>query len=147
MACFLKILATAVIAALLITGCSQKKSEDEGRKGESHMSFTNDGAWCWFSDPRAVYHEGNHRRTYSGWVDSTGNVVVGFYDHDDRKIETQILHHDLEKDDQDNPSFFIDSTGRLSVFYSKHATGTPVLWRGQNARKIFQNGSRFRNCS
>jgi hypothetical protein len=137
MACFLKIFATAVITALVITGCDQKKSEHEGRKGESHLSFTSDGAWCWFSDPRAVYHEGNHRRTYSGWVDSAGNIVVGFYDHDDRKIETQILHHDLERDDHDNPSFFIDSTGRLSVFYSKHATGTPIFMaRAKRAEDI-----------
>jgi hypothetical protein len=139
MAYFLKMFTTAVITALVITGCEQRKSDYEGRKGESHLSFTSDGAWCWFSDPRAVYHEGNHRRTYSGWVDSVGNVVVGFYDHDSKKIETQVLHHDLEKDDHDNPSFFIDSAGQLSVFYSKHATGTPIFMaRSKHAEDISQ---------
>lgn len=24
---------------------------------ESYVSFAGDGAWCWFSDPRAVYYE------------------------------------------------------------------------------------------
>lgn len=137
MTCILKIFATAIVTVMILSGCAQKKSGDESRKGESYLSFTTDGAWCWFSDPRAVYHEGNHRRTYSGWVDSVGNVVVGFYDHDAGKIETQILHPDFEMDDHDNPSFFIDSTGRLSVFYSKHARGTPIFMaRAKRAEDI-----------
>ena len=36
---------------------------------ESYQSLTLNGAWCWFSDPRAVYYEGLHNRTYAGWVD------------------------------------------------------------------------------
>src|ERR1041384_1876215 len=65
-------------------------------KGESYLSFTDNGAWCWFSDPRAIYFKGQHSRTYAGWVDSCGNIVVSFYDHDLKRIETNVLHKNLE---------------------------------------------------
>ena len=96
--------------------------------GESYLSFTGDGAWCWFSDPRALYYEGDHKRTYSGWVDSLGNIVVGFYDHESNEIKSHVLHEKLEKDDHDNPSFFMDSEGKLMVFYSKHSTGNSPIF-------------------
>ena len=40
------------------------------------------GAWCWFGDPRAVYYQGAHRRTYVGWIDRAGSIQVSSYDHD-----------------------------------------------------------------
>lgn len=95
-------------------------------KGEDYKSFTDNGAWCWFSDPRAIYFKGKHSRTYAGWVDSAGNILVGFYDHDLKRIETKVLHKNLEKDDHDNPSLFMDRQGKLMVFYSKHATTEPI---------------------
>jgi hypothetical protein len=106
-------------------------------KGESYLSFTEDGAWCWFSDPRAIYFKGKHSRTYAGWVDSSGSIVVGFYDHDLKRIETKILHKTLEKDDHDNPSLFIDRQGKLMVFYSKHAGTDPIyMVKGKKAEDI-----------
>lgn len=106
-------------------------------KGESYLSFTNNGAWCWFSDPRAIYFKGRHSRTYAGWVDSSGSIIIGFYDHKSKTIETQILHENLEKDDHDNPSLFIDTHGKLMVFYSKHATNEPMyMLRAKNAEDI-----------
>lgn len=103
-----------------------------------YISFTENGAWCWFSDPRAIYYEGEHKRTYSGWVDSLGNIVVGYYDHETKAVETIVLHERLEKDDHDNPSLMIDDSGKLRVFYSKHGTGNfPImLARAKKAEDI-----------
>ena len=36
--------------------------------------LTSSAAWSWFGDPRAVYHEGAHRRTYTGWVSRDGRT-------------------------------------------------------------------------
>jgi len=106
-------------------------------KGESYLSFTGNGAWCWFSDPRAIYFKGQHSRTYVGWVDSFGNIVIGFYDHDLKRIETKVLHKNLERDDHDNPSLFIDNQGELMVFYSKHASTEPIyMVKEKNAEDI-----------
>lgn len=127
------------LVLLILGSCSSHQPDDSKiAPGESFMSFTDDGAWCWFSDPRAVYYEGKHKRTYSGWVDSTGNIVVGYYDHNDRNVQTTVLHAAFEKDDHDNPSFIMDESGKLMVFYSKHATGnSPIfLARARNAEDI-----------
>lgn len=114
---------------LLISSCgTHLKTSADAAPGEAYRSFTLDGAWCWFSDPRAIYHAGKHQRTYAGWVDSAGNIAVGSYDHNDGAITLHILHEKLERDDHDNPSFFIDKEGRLMVFYSKHATGDSPIF-------------------
>jgi hypothetical protein len=39
--------------------------------GEAYSNFADDGAWCWFADPRAVYRQG---KIYGGWVDSQGSI-------------------------------------------------------------------------
>src|SRR5690606_17838632 len=114
----------AAIALVFLISCNPPGTgTHDVPPGEAYRSLTGDGAWCWFSDPRAVYYEGSHRRTYAGWVDSTGNIVVGYYDHETESIATHIVHAQFEKDDHDNPSFFMDADGKMMVFYSKHGTG------------------------
>lgn len=113
--------------ALIFGGCGNKAAlTGNGAPGESYPSLTANGAWCWFSDPRAIYYQGQHKRTYSGWVDSLGNIVVGYYDHETGNIETKILRERLQRDDHDDPSFLMDRDGRLMVFYSKHAGRSPI---------------------
>ncbi|GAB4429180.1 MAG: hypothetical protein OHK0039_47780 [Bacteroidia bacterium] len=97
-----------------------------GQDAETYRTLAFDGAWCWFSDPRAVYHEGRHRRTYAGWIDSYGDVTVGYLDHETGKIRTHVLHDGLEVDDHDNPALIFDPTGRLLVFFSKHSSRSPI---------------------
>ena len=125
---------------LFFSSCSQQREERPAHipTGEAYLSFTQDGAWCWFSDPRAVYYDGVHRRTYSGWVDSLGNIVTGFYDHDEKTFQKRVLHENFEKDDHDNPSFLIDQTGKVLVFYSRHGTGnSPIfLAHSKNAEDL-----------
>ncbi len=94
--------------------------KETGTHSEAYRSFTFNGAWCWFSDPRAVYYEGNHKRTYSGWIDNFGDVHVGYYDHDNQQIESRTIFNDLEVDDHDNPSILLDEEGHLLVFFNSH---------------------------
>jgi len=89
--------------------------------GETYRSLTRNGVWCWFSDPRAVYHEGQKKATYAGWVNGFGDIVVAAYDHATGKIDTAVLHEKLEVDDHANPSILVRQDGRLLVFYSKHS--------------------------
>ncbi|MEO5602712.1 MAG: BNR-4 repeat-containing protein [Cyclobacteriaceae bacterium] len=143
-ACTYSLLRTFIHLLLLLMGlsaCLDKPHTERLPKGEDHISFTENGAWCWFSDPRAIYYEGEYNRTYSGWVDSLGNVVIGFYDHREKTIETHILHRDFEKDDHNNPSFFMDPDGRLMVFYSKHATGSEPIFLAR--AKLSENISQW----
>lgn len=77
-----------------------------------------DGAWCWFSDPRSVHVRG---RTFTGYVTSTGDIVVSAYNHATRAWDRQVLMSRFEVDDHDNPSLLVHRDGRLSVFWSGHA--------------------------
>src|ERR1700712_1889898 len=50
------------------------------------------GAWCWFADPRAVELAG---RTYVGWLDEHGNVLVATYDAAGLNRRTVIVRRSL----------------------------------------------------
>ena len=64
--------AAAIVAVAAGPGASAAATREE-RLGS--------GAWSWFGDPRAVHHEGRHRRTYVGWISPHGEVQVMSYDH------------------------------------------------------------------
>lgn len=91
------------------------------RPANQWADFTGDGAWCWFSDPRAVYYEGKRNQTFAAWVSSDGSIMIGAYDHDSGKVSEAVLHERLEVDDHDVPSILIRADGRLMVFYSRHS--------------------------
>lgn len=112
-----------------------KLTGNTGQDSESYRSFTFNGSWCWFTDPRAVYYEGKYKRTYSGWVDNYGNIIVGSYDHGTGQITTHILEKNLEIDDHDHPSILFDGEGKLLVFFNRHGYGSsPVAPPGFLAR-------------
>jgi hypothetical protein len=127
---------SSIIIGLTFSACKQNSESTRAQAGESYMSFTDDGAWCWFSDPRAIYFHGKYRRTYAGWIDHAGNVTVGFYDHDHESIETTIVHKELEVDDHDNPALFIDNDGKLWLTYSKHSGDRIYLVKAKNPEDV-----------
>ncbi len=86
--------------------------------GEAFADFTNDGGWCWFSDPRAVSRDG---KTFTGWVTEDGSIEAACLDHATRKVTTATLHEKYERDDHNNPSFLFLPDGRLRAFYTKHS--------------------------
>jgi hypothetical protein len=132
-----------VIAAFIACTCNPPRPTTSALAGESYPTLTNDGAWCWFSDPRAVNFSGKYNRTYTGWVDSSGNIVVGSYDHDSKEIQTHVIHPKLQKDDHNNPALFMDARGKLMAFYSKHATTDPIyVVQAKNPENISEWESR-----
>ncbi len=108
---------------------------------EIYPSFTFDGAWCWYSDPRAVYYEGIHKRTYSGWVDRYGDIHVGYYDHETGVTDTRVIFDGLQVDDHDNPSILFDEKGKLLIFFTRHSGSIPhYLCRSTEAEDITSIG-------
>ena len=85
--------------------------------GGGFTTFASDGAWCWFSDPRAIYRNG---KIYAGWITSDGSVQIGAMTPATGAVQTATLTAKFEKDDHDNPSLLFLPDGRLAVFYSKH---------------------------
>ena len=105
-----------MVASLCLVGCREPTPQIE-----APTVFAANGAWCWFSDPRAIYHSGVQEQTFAGWVDDAGNIVVGAFDHREGSLTTHIVHDTLEVDDHANPSLLIRPDGHLMVFYSKHS--------------------------
>lgn len=82
--------------------------------------FAEDGAWCWFQDPRAVYVNGIRERTYAQWVTHDGMLQVGAFDHQTGQVETYTLKGHWHADDHNVGSFIVLPDKRLMVFYAQH---------------------------
>jgi len=92
-----------------------KHDNKTGVDAESYASFAVDGAWCWFSDPRAVYYQGKYKRTYAGWIDHYGDVHIGYFDHGTGRIDSRVIYDGLQADDHDNPTIMFDEKGYTQI--------------------------------
>lgn len=94
-----------------------------------------DAAWCWFSDPRAVYHKGDHERIYYGYINSKGDVMIGARNQKTGQTKTFNLHPELQVDDHNVPSILFLPDGKLLVFYTHH-NGKFFMRKSKNAEDI-----------
>jgi len=92
----------------------------QAQRAEDYKTIAADGAWCWFSDPRAVYHQGEYERTYTGFVTSKGDIVVAAQDHGTGEGSTKLIYPQLQVDDHTNPSILVLPEGHLMLFFTKH---------------------------
>jgi ribosomal protein S18 acetylase RimI-like enzyme len=92
------------------------------------LTVTDDGAWCWFQDPRAVFIDGEFRRTYAQWVTTEGTLEVGVYDHDSDSLWSINLRDDWGANDHNVGSFLVLPDRRLMAFHAQH-NGTGLFSR------------------
>ncbi|MBT7084619.1 MAG: hypothetical protein HN931_00395 [Desulfobacterales bacterium] len=97
-----------------------KSKSASGDVANFKQEFTNDAAWCWFQDPRAVYISGQRNRTYAGWMTKDGKLQIGAYDHDNGSIEIVTLKEKWDVNDHNNNSFLVLPDNRIMVFYARH---------------------------
>ena len=113
-----------LLISFLCTACSLT-SENESSLELSSFSqetetLTDDGVWCWFSDPRAIYHHGEKEKIYFGYINSKGDVCIGSRNLISGENESFVLHDTLEIDDHNVPSILILPDGKIMTFYSEH---------------------------
>jgi hypothetical protein len=114
-----KTVSLCAIAALVVF--SAVRTHAALPKGpDAFPSFTNDGVWTWYGEPKAVYFEGTHKRTYVGWTSQTGKESVAYYDHETGQTKVKVLQKSYGKDDHDHPSLIMRPDGRLLVFNTGH---------------------------
>jgi len=94
-----------------------QKQNNNGYPGEQYQTLSDNGAWCWFSDPRAVSLNG---KVYTGWVSCEGNIMVGSYNKKTGEIKTKDLYPKFNHDDHAAPSFLILPDKRIMVFFTSH---------------------------
>ena len=80
--------------------------------------LTRDGAWCWFSDPRAIMVNG---KVIAGWVKSNGTVEAVQFDPESGDVHYDDLYFRLEYDDHDNPAFVTTADGKVLAMYTRHS--------------------------
>ncbi|MCE7060668.1 BNR-4 repeat-containing protein [Dyadobacter sp. CY343] len=80
--------------------------------------LTTDGAWCWFSDPRAIYTKNGNIVT--GWVTKSGDIVAASLNVKTADIQQKTLYSKLEIDDHDNPAFLELPDQQILTQYTWH---------------------------
>lgn len=83
-------------------------------------TLTVDGAWCWFADPRAIYHKGEKEQTYFAWVTRDGHIEIASYDHETGAYNEYRIWENFQADDHANPSMLIRDDGRIIIFMAAH---------------------------
>jgi hypothetical protein len=134
-----------LILNLLLLACStvtEEKTIDDSQAMKGKL-LIQDGAWCWFSDPRAVYHRGAKEQVYFGYISSSGDVCIGSKDLESEQLNQFVLHDTLEIDDHNVPSILVLPNGKLLAFYNEH-NGNVYLRKSANSEDISSwEGSRI----
>ncbi len=89
-----------------------------------------EGAWCWFADPRALHYEnaeGTINASYIGYIDVHGNIKATQYDWLTRRKTDVLVRSYFQPDDHNNPTFIVLPDERVMIFYTRH-TDEPQIW-------------------
>ncbi|MCC8145478.1 MAG: polysaccharide lyase beta-sandwich domain-containing protein, partial [Bacteroidales bacterium] len=81
------------------------------------IPFTDDGVWSLNSQPSSVYHNGS---TYFAWINKTGDLVIGSYDHQTQDVIKQTVASAYGAEDFCSPAILIRSSGQILIFASKN---------------------------
>lgn len=96
-----------------------------------------EGAWCWFADPRAIHYEnskGTINATYIGYIDRHGSIKAAQIDHL-KNIRSEVLIRSyFQPDDHNNPTFLVLPDERIMIFYSRH-TDEPCFYYRVSKKK------------
>ena len=99
-------------------------------QGQAQTVVTDEGAWCWFADPRALHYEnetGSINATYIGYIDVHGNVKATQYDWLTQRKTDVLVRSYFQPDDHNNPTFIVLPDERVMIFYTRH-TDEPCIW-------------------
>ncbi|HBN46894.1 MAG TPA: hypothetical protein DD401_04525 [Prevotella sp.] len=93
-------------------------------------TVTQEGAWCWFADPRALHYEnasGSINASYLGYIDVHGNVKATQMDFVHNRRTEVLVRSAFQPDDHNNPTFIVLPDERVMIFYTRH-TDEPKIW-------------------
>src|SRR6185437_9987215 len=101
-------------------------------------TFNDNGAWCWFQDPRVTYDSANQTLLVCSVAASDGKEgdqrggdidLVSFHLKDGSK-DRFVLHHALlPQDDHNTSALLIRPDGKYLVMYSRHNQDSFSYWR------------------
>ncbi len=89
-----------------------------------------EGAWCWFADPRALHYRndaGTIDASWIGYIDVHGNVKATQYDWLTHRKTDVLVRSYFQPDDHNNPTFLVLPDERVLIIYSRH-TDEPAFY-------------------
>ncbi|MDR1737647.1 MAG: BNR-4 repeat-containing protein [Candidatus Symbiothrix sp.] len=94
--------------------------------------ISDEGAWCWFADPRALHYEnaaGTINSSYIGYIDVHGNIKATQINYLTGTSCEVLIRSCFQPDDHDNPTFIVLPDERVMVFYSRHTDEACFYYR------------------
>src|SRR4051812_1565066 len=102
------------------------------------LTFNDNGAWCWYQDPRVVHDPANNTLLIAsvasaegaGGAQRAGDIDVVTYHLDGGATSRFVLHHALlEQDDHNTAALLIRPDGKYVAMYSRHNQDASSYWR------------------
>lgn len=95
-------------------------------------TIADEGAWCWFADPRALHYEnesGTINSTYIGYIDVHGAIKATQINHLNNTRSEVLIRSYFQPDDHNNPTFLVLPDERIMLFYSRHTDEACFYYR------------------
>lgn len=90
----------------------------EAVSGPTHAATLSlDGGWCWFSDPRALFH---NDQLYFGYVESTGKTALDVFDPSNGEATKLWVSSYTQVDDHNVPGLVSKDDGTMLAVYAGH---------------------------
>lgn len=124
------ILKKIMTAALCLFGAVTMQAQTTGEY--SGKMVAEEGAWCWFADPRALHYESEDKAinaTYIGYIDSHGSIKATQVDWKTNKTSEVLIRSWFQPDDHDNPAFLVLPDKRIMIIYSRHTDEAAFYYR------------------
>ena len=109
--------------------CPALSQPNYGNKGNV---VTEEGAWCWFADPRALHYENATKTinsTYIGYIDVHGNIKATQHNFLTGETNEVLIRSWFQPDDHNNPAFLVLPDERIMIFYSRHTDEACFYYR------------------
>ena len=115
---------------ILLTALFALAISAKAQQSYSGHQISEEGAWCWFADPRAIHYtnaDGSINASYIGYIDVHGNVKAMQMDHNTGLRAEVLVRSYFQPDDHNNPTFLVLPDERILIIYSRH-TDEPAFY-------------------
>ena len=93
--------------------------------------LTTDGAWTWYNDPRAIFHNG---KLFFGYVRAAdGKTTLSVFDLSSGRTTNLWVSGFTQLDDHNVPGLLAKQGGTLLAAYSRHITDQYFSYRTSNS--------------
>jgi hypothetical protein len=90
------------------------------------FTLTDNGAWCWFQDERALIVDNQLVATH---IDNKGTVHVSTLDLKSGEKTIIVLRENFDADDHNVPGMIVRADGHLMAFYARHHKENRMFYR------------------